>query len=354
MTVKDILKYAISLAVAGGLLWLTFRNIDLGAMFATIQQANPVWIGLYAVVILLAHWSRGIRWSLLLEPVTGQKPSTTNTTLGVLTGYFANLLVPRMGEVTRCGTLNRLEGVPVNVSFGTVVAERIFDVLMLLVIIGLTLVLEFERLSGFIFGFFGQKTGRATNGGATNGWATDGGAGNGGATNGQLLLILGIVAVVGLGLAVWLFNRFRPMLRQNTLYLKVESFAVGLLEGLLSIRKLKQPGVFIFHTVLIWVLYYLSTYVLFFALPQTAGLGPLAALTILMMGSIGMAAPTQGGLGSFNIMVGSALALYGLTQQDGQTLATLMLLSQWVFVILYGGISFLIVLTRRQLPSAVI
>jgi hypothetical protein len=89
-------------------------------------------------------------------------------------------------------------------------------------------------------------------------------------------------------------------------------------------------------------------YVLFFAMPQTAKLGPLAGLTILTMGTIGMAAPTQGGLGAFNILVGSALALYGLSPQDGQTLATLMLLSQWLFVILYGGISFLIVLAKNR------
>ena len=324
---KNILTYTISLAVAGGLLWFVFKDIDLNAMFAAIGQAKWAWIGVYTVVILLAHWSRGVRWSLLLEPVVGHRPSQSDATLAVMTGYFANLLIPRMGEVTRCGTMNRLEGVPVNVSFGTVVAERIFDVLMLLIIIGLTLVLEFGRISELVFGLFAGKN-------------------DSGSRTGLYLLLAVVVGGVLVGL--FLYNKYKEVLRRNALFVKVETFVLGLVEGLLSMRKLRQPGLFIVHTVLIWTLYYLSTYVLFFAMPQTATLGPVAALTILMMGSIGMAAPTQGGLGAFNIMVGSALALYGLTQQDGQTLATLMLLSQWAVVIFFGGLSFLVVLSRRK------
>jgi glycosyltransferase 2 family protein len=331
MKPQDLLKYAVSLAVAGGLLWFVFKDIDLAAMLTTIGRADYRWIGLYGLLSLAAHWSRGIRWGLLLEPVTTHRPSATNTTLAVLTGYFANLLIPRLGEVTRCGTLNRLDGIPVNVSFGTVVAERIFDVLMLLLLIGLTFLLEFGRLSAFFTDFFATKLGLARL-----------------ADNGTGLLLMGGLLVVG-AVVVWFgFRRLQTVLERSPVYLKARQFAVGLLDGLLSVRKLQNPVLFMFHTLLIWTLYYLMTWVLFFAIPRTADLGPLAALTILVMGSIGMAAPTQGGLGSFNIMVGSALVLYGLTTQDGQTLATLMLLSQWAFVILYGGVSFLIVLSRRR------
>lgn len=327
---KNILTYTVSLAVAGGLLWFVFKDIDLNAMFTAIGQANLIWVGVYAVIAMTAHWSRGVRWSLLLEPVTGQRPTQTDALLAVMTGYFANLLIPRMGEVTRCGTLNRLENVPVNVSFGTVVAERIFDVLMLLVVIGLTLVLEFGRLSDLVFGLF---------------------AGKGGSDSRTGLYLLLAVGLAGAVVAWFVYTKYKEALRRNALFVKVETFIFGLIEGLLSVRKLRQPGLFVFHTLLIWTLYYLSMYVLFFAMPQTANLGPLAALTILMMGTIGMAAPTQGGLGAFNIMVGSALVIYGLTQQDGQTLATLMLLSQWAVVIVFGGLSFLIVLNRRKKPE---
>lgn len=332
---KNVLKYLISLAVAGGLLWFVFKDIDLPAMLTAIGQADYRWVAVFGVLTLVAHWSRGVRWGLLMEPVVDQKISQSNLTMAVLTGYFANLLIPRMGEVTRCGTLNRTDDVPVNVSFGTVVAERLFDVLMLLLLIGLTFVLEFNRLSAFLTEFFSSKFNVGTL--QDNSW----------------LLILAVVGLVsGIAGAWWLFNRYKAQLMQNPLLAKVIQFGLGLLDGLLSVRKLRNPGMFVFHTLLIWTMYYATTYVLFFAMPQTAQLGPLAALTILVMGSIGMAAPTQGGLGSFNILVGSALVLYGLTQQDGQTLATLMLLSQWIFVILFGGTSFLIVLARSRRESA--
>ena len=324
---KNILTYVISLAVAGGLLWFVFKDIDLKAMFAAIGQAKLGWVGVYAAILLMAHWVRGLRWGMLLEPVVGHRPTPGDTMLSVLTNYFANLLVPRMGEVTRCGTMNRLEGVPVNVSLGTVVAERIFDVVMLVLVIGLTLVLEFDRISDLVFGIFAKKGGSGSRMG--------------------LFVLLG-VGLAGAVLAWFLYNKYKEGLRKNALFAKVETFALGLIDGLLSVRKLRQPGLFVVYTLLIWLLYYLSTYVLFFAMPQTAGLGLLAGLTILMMGSIGMAAPTQGGLGAFNIMVGSALALYGLTKQDGQTLATLMLLSQWAVTIVFGGIAFLIVLNRKR------
>lgn len=331
---KNSIKYLISLGIAGTLLWFVFKDIDLGAMLTALEQADYRWIAVSGALTLVAHWSRGVRWGLLMEPVVGQRPTQTDTTLAVLTGYFANLLIPRMGEVTRCGTMNRLEGIPVNVSFGTVVAERLIDVLVLLGLIGLTFVLEFNRLSAFFLDLFGTKlSGLQSNG----------------------LLLAGMLAVLaGLGALAWfIFKRFEARLQQNALYQKASAFAVGLLEGLLSVRKLRNPGGFVFHTVLIWTMYYVMSYVLFFAMPQTAGLSPLAGLTILVMGSIGMAAPTQGGLGAFNIMVGSALALYGLSQQVGQTLATLMLLSQWIFVIFYGGIAFLIVLSRGRKQSAI-
>ncbi|MGA0557814.1 lysylphosphatidylglycerol synthase transmembrane domain-containing protein [Larkinella sp. VNQ87] len=331
---KNILKYSLSLGIAAALLWYVFKDIDRVAMFEAFGKADYRWIVVSGLLTIVAHWSRAYRWGLLMEPVLGYRPAPANTTLGVLTGYFANLVVPRMGEVTRCGTLNRLEGVPVNVSFGTVVAERIFDVLMLLVLTGATFLIEFNRLSAFLTDFFASKASRSSTG--SNSW----------------LLVLAVGCLLGLGVMMWFFyNRYKEVLRQKPFYLRVEKFVTGLIEGLLSIRKLKHPGGFIFHTVLIWTLYYFMSYVLFFAMPQTADLGWRAGLTILIMGSLGMAAPVQGGAGAFNILVGAALALYGLSNQDGATLATLMLFSQWFYVVLLGALSFLIVMLKGRSPQ---
>ena len=205
------------------------------------------------IFTIVAAWSRATRWNMLLEPL-GYRPSAFDSTVAVFTGYFANQLIPRAGEVTRCGTLNRLEKVPVNVGFGTVVAERVFDVVTLLFLIGLAFVLEFGRLSNFFMELFGEKLGI--------------GQGSGG----NRIALLGGLAVLGLGFlgaAWWFYRKNAERLRQNSLFAKIEGFVLGLIDGLLSVRKLRNPWLFLFHTILIWTMYLLSSYVCFFVLPES-------------------------------------------------------------------------------------
>ncbi len=332
---KNIVKYIISLAVAGGLMWYVFKDMDLAAMWAKFQNANHSWLILVAIFTIIAAWSRAYRWNMLLEPV-GYTPSSFNSTVAVFTGYFANQLIPRAGEVTRCGTLNRLEKVPVNVSFGTVVAERVFDVVSLLVLIGLAFVLEFGRLSDFFMSLFGEKLGLGQEGGSN-----------------RIVLLAG-VGVIGIGLAVaawWFYRKNAERLRQNALFAKIEGFVLGLVDGLLSIRKLRSPMAFVFHTVLIWVMYFLSSYVCFFVLPESSGLSLLAGLTILIMGGLGMSAPVQGGIGPYHILVSSALVLYGLSKENGLALATYIHGTQMILMLILGGISFIITLVKSPKAS---
>jgi uncharacterized membrane protein YbhN (UPF0104 family) len=331
MTIQNALKYLISLAIAGGLLWFTFHqsHLDAADLWAKISAADYRWVLVSAVLTIFAHWSRAERWRILLEPVVAQRPNSIDATASVLTGYLANLALPRAGEVARCGTLYRLSGVPVNVSFGTVVAERLFDVLMLLILLGVTFMLEFDRLSEFFIDFLGDKLPKGTSGSG--------------------ILLLAGAMLVGLGLLGWfLFKRYQKALGQHPLYQKVSTFLTGLLSGLLSVRKLRKPGMFLFHTVFIWVMYYLMSYTLFFAMPATADLGPLAGLTILVVGSLGMAAPTPGGIGSFHLLVGQVALLYGLTSQDGQVLATFIHGVSTIMIIILGVLSLLVVLLRRN------
>ena len=336
MNIKNILKYLISLSIAGGLLWYTFTqsNLDAGDLWAKISAADMRWVGLSALLTIVAHWSRAERWRLLLAPVVPQRPTSLEATTSVLIGYLANLALPRAGEVARCGTLYRLSDVPVNVSFGTVVAERLFDVLMLLILLAVTFVLEFDRLSQFFIEFLGGKV--------------PGESGRSG-----VLLLVGAVLLGGALLAWFLFHKYRHVLEQQPIYQKISGFAVGLLEGLLSIRKLRRPGAFIFHTMLIWTMYYLTSYTLFFAMPATANLGPLAGLTILVVGTLGMAAPTPGGIGSFHLLVGQVALLYGLTTQDGQILATFIHGVSTLMIIVLGILALLVVLLRgrKNIPN---
>ncbi|MEI7586537.1 lysylphosphatidylglycerol synthase transmembrane domain-containing protein [Runella sp.] len=333
---KNILKYCLSLAIAGGLMWYVFKDMDLAAMWSKFQNANHSWLILVTLFTIIAAWSRAARWNMLLEPL-GYRPSAFDSTVAVFTGYFANQLIPRAGEVTRCGTLNRLEKVPVNVSFGTVVAERVFDVISLLLLIGLAFFLEFGRLSDFFMSLFGEKLGL--------------GQGNG---NSQIVF-LGSLTVVGIGFlaaAWWFYRKNADRLRQNSLFAKIEGFVLGLIDGLLSVRKLRNPGMFVFHTVLIWTMYFLSSYVCFFVLPESSYLTLLAGLTILIMGGLGMSAPVQGGIGPYHILVSSALVLYGLSKENGLALATYIHGTQMILMLILGGISFIITLVKS--PKVVV
>jgi uncharacterized membrane protein YbhN (UPF0104 family) len=330
---KNVLRYTISLVLAGGLIWFVFKDINLSEMLDRFAKSDWRWIAVSCFFLLCAHVTRAWRWGMLMEPL-GHKPGLVNSSVSVFTGYFANYIVPRMGEVTRCGTLYRLEGIPVNQSFGTVVAERIFDVIILILLIGLNFILEFDRLSTFFTDFFQSKIGGS----------------QGGSGSGMLLGILvgGLILVAVTGFILFKNIALRNKLQQNAIIAKIVTFAQGMLEGLLSVRKLRSPGLFILSTLMIWVLYFLISYVLFFCIPETSDLGPLAGLTLLVVGAIGMTAPTQGGIGAYHLLVGNVMVLYGLSQNDGITLATFIHGAQMIFMLIIGALAFLYVLVQNK------
>lgn len=269
---------------------------------------------------------------MLLEPL-GNKPGLSNSFVAVLTGYFANYIFPRMGEVTRAGTLFKLDRVPVNEGFGTVVAERIFDVIVLLFLIALNFFVEFERLSGFFEELIGS---RLPKGGSV--W---------------ILSAAGVVLLAGIFLVWWLWNNqaFRSRLESNALAKRAVVFIEGMLEGLLSIRKLRNPGLFILSTSLIWIGYFYASYVLFFCIPETSELGWKAGLTVLVIGALGMVVPAQGGIGVYHLLVGNVMVLYGLSQKDGITLATFIHGSQMILTLFVGALAFLIVMLKGRRES---
>ena len=326
---KKALQYLISLTIAGGLLWFVFKDVDINALFETFSEADYRWVALSGALALIAHWSRAYRWKLMLQPI-GYNPSAYKTMLAVLIGYAVNLVLPRAGELARCGSLQKLEGVPFEKSFGAVVAERLVDVLILLLLIGLNLLLEFDRISGFFFELIGDKF-----------------------DNTALLGGIAIVGVLLILLCILLFRKYKSKIEQLAFYQKVSSIVSGLWSGFTSIKNLKNPAPFIGHTVLIWIMYYCMTYALCFALPETASLSPLAGLTILVMGTIGMAAPTIGGIGSYHFLVGKIVALYGINAQIGITLATFLHSMMGVlFVLLFGFIAFILTFVVKKTDSS--
>ena len=323
-TFKNVVKYSISLAIAVGLLWLVFHNMDAATIMAKLREVRYQWVILAVLVFITSHVIRAYRWNLMLGPLGYRRLTTFRTLLAVLVGYFANLIIPRMGEVTRCGVLRQLEKVPVTTSLGTVVAERLVDLASLLFLMAALFLIEFQRLSDFITGFWQEKVS---------------GLGE------SVFSIYVFVGIAGVGLlALYLVGRvYQHKLKQNALFQKVRALVREVLRGVSSIGKIEKKGQFWLATASMWTMYFLMSYVVFFAIPETAALEISAGLSVLVMGSLGMAAPVQGGFGTFHALVSGVLMLYGVSQSDGVLFATLVHGMQTISFILLGAFAFFMV-----------
>lgn len=295
---------------------------------AKLREANYSWIVLSIVLSIISHLFRAFRWNILLKPA-GYAPTLFRTFWAVMVGYLANLVVPRMGEVTRCGVLRKTDEVPMTVSLGTVVAERIIDFLTLMVLVVVGFVIEFERLNEFLTGFIYDRA----------------------ALVGDNLFSLYIIAgiAVAILLVVFIIVRiFRKKIQKHPFFLKMKSFIREMISGITSIRRINQKGAFWFSTFVIWLMYFLMSYVVIFALESTSSLGLGAGIALLIMGGLGMAAPVQGGIGTFHALVAAVLVLYGINEADGQVFAFILHTSQTISVIFVGSISLIISLVIRK------
>ncbi len=315
--VKAVLQYIVLLAIAGVLIWFSLRGLVVGEgenkfdfLWNTYRQADQFWLWAMAAVALVSHIIRAERWRMLLAP-SGNHIGLANSFLSLMIGYLVNLVVPRGGEVSRCYNLYKLEKTPVEISFGTVVVERIIDVICLLALIGLAFVIEWDKLMGFLDTLPIGKTGAAI-----PSW-----------------VYVAVVGAAGLAVLIYLF-------RKNE---KLQKLWAGFKEGLISVFKLRQKALFITYSVLIWVLYFITSYCVIKAFPQTAELGFSAVLTLFALGSIAMAVPLPGGTGSYHTIVPLGLtALYHLPKADAIAFVFIFHAWQTLLMIVAGVICLLI------------
>lgn len=324
----DFLKYALLFGVSVLLMGFALKGIDFQLLKAHLKETNFYWLSLSLLVALAGFLSRAYRWKMQLQPFDA-RIRFADTYHATMIGYLANLVLPRMGEVFRCSVLKRNNNIPVEASFGTVITERLLDMVMLLSLTGVALWIEFDRLNAFFLDLLNDKY-RSVQQFKT-----------------LLFLFGGLVIAGGLAVFIILFF-FLSSLRENRFFRKVVSLVKGFLAGIFSIAKLENKWAFIGHTLFIWLSYYLMGYLAFFALPATAQLSPVAALTVLVMGSYGMSVPVQGGIGVFHIMVRSALLLYGVSREAGMAFALINHTSQTLLVVILGGISFVMSLSRKK------
>lgn len=313
------------------MLWYVYRDLSIESLLFQFENINYYWIALSIVMALISHYLRAYRWNILLQPL-GYNLKTSRTFIAVMVGYFANNLVPRLGEVTRCGILKKNDGVAMTSAFGSVVAERALDLITLIFIATITFFIEFDKLNQFIVDNFQDKIP------------------NNDSVNGLILTGFGIILAIGIVFLI-LFKLFREKLHRNSLYLKIRQFIKELLDGFLSIKKIDNQFGFWASTIGIWLLYYGMLIVVFFAFPPTSNLSFLAGLTLLIMSGLGMSAPVQGGIGVFHILVSSMLVLYGVSAEDGKIFALVAHTTQFTTIMFFGGISFIISVFMKFRPS---
>lgn len=322
-----VLQVLFAFGLGGLIIYLSLKNLTVSeknSILESFKSAHYIWVVIAILIGILSHLIRAARWKLLLSPLN-YNPSLLNTFYAVMVGYFANLGIPRAGEVFRCSVLYKQEQIPVNKSFGTVIVERSLDFIVFLGLFLLTLLIEFKKINQYVNDRVLSKLSNSANSQSI--------------FSSKLFFLL--IAAAFLFLAILLF---RKQILKTKIGNKVFQFALGIWEGLKSIAKIEKPWLFIGYTILIWVCYFLMVYLCFYSLAATSDLGLFAGLSVMVLGSIGIMV-TPGGIGLYPVIAAETLLLYGIESSTGVGLALgwISWSAQTIMILVFGSISLLIV-----------
>ena len=320
----DVLKYTFGLGLAAVLIYFAYKDQDWATTWATLKGSNFWWLLPAAFFGFLAHYIRGARWAMLIK-AAGYQTSAQNAFWATGVGYAANNVVPRLGELTRCTMLVQSDRVPFFASAGTVVTERIIDVLTLGLL--LLLVAAFE-LDGLL-AYFEQATG------------------NGSASQSNIGLYLGIVAVLG-GVGLVAVYLFRKPLLATAIGQKVWGIIQTVVGAMLSIRKLKRAWLFVVYTIAIWLCYILFAWIWLQGFSEDHHFTFYTGFLIVSMGAIGMAVPTPGGIGPYHNVAKFTFVMIGLSPATGATLAIFLHTPQYLTGFLVGIVGYLVLLFQKR------
>ena len=295
----------------------------LDKIWTDFLSVKPVWIIMACLAFMVSNLSRAARWKQMLDPM-GFRVNYWNGFWSIMLGYFANLGFPRIGEVIRGGTLTRYEKIPLEKTMGTIVADRVIDVVSFGIMLCLALIFEFDKLWSYLkVGLIDQLKGSGQN----------------------IYIWLGLGAFVLIALALY---QFREKLYALGFVMKIRNIVVGFWEGLKSVRHVRKPLPFILHSINIWFMYYLMTYLTFLAFAPTASLGLSVALLVFVFGSLGMIIPAPGGMGSYQGLVALGVSLYGVSMADGFSYANINFFSIQIFCNIFFGMMALFILPVKN------
>jgi len=284
------LKILVPLALGGFIIWYYWNKLEaegeLDNLFGAFQEAHYGWIAFSLIFAVISHLSRAWRWNYLLEPL-GHKPRFKSNFFAVMAGYLINMAVPRAGEAARATYLTRSDRIPFSHSFGTIAAERVVDLVILLIICAVTFFMQYGVMKGYVDEKLAESAANADPNAMTIG---------------AKLLILGVVGLVGL---VVLFF----VIKKTAFGAKLKNFIKELLKGLKSVFTMKKKWLFLLHTAIIWACYLIMFYVCFFAFGNTSELPIKSLFAAFVLGSFGIIL-VPGGIGAYPVLVSEAVALY--------------------------------------------
>ncbi len=298
----------VPLLLGFGLIYYQYTTLsvdELNKIKSCFQQADYFYIFLSLFIALFGYWARAYRWKYSLQHL-GYQTDFKNDLMSVCVSYFMNLTIPRSGEITRAALLKRYEKVPFDKGFGTIVAERIVDLLIFLIFVGLAFVLQFEKLYNFIKGKIAFEK----------------------------IILFGIAGVI-LGiifLIIWIYAEWN-------IIKKLKNKLSGLIEGMSSILKMKDKWKYIFFSFFIWFTYLLMFYVTIFALPETSNITFDIVIMGFIFGSLAVGF-TNGGLGAYPLAIAMIFSLYGISNDIGTAFGWLVWTSQTILTIVLGLLSY--------------
>jgi uncharacterized membrane protein YbhN (UPF0104 family) len=310
---KQVIQYLLIFAIGGFFLYFVFKGIAWQELRSKLSGANYYWIALGMLTGVFSHWVRAWRATALYKPL-GFSVSTLRSFYAVMVGYMMNYIIPRAGELSRCAVLNKTDDLPVQKSLGTVITERIVDMVILLLLLALVFFMNVDLIMNYISGQLQSRGGNTGSGYKL-----------------ILLVVLGLMAVAG-----WLvFKKFST----HPILLKVKTILTGFVEGLLTIRAVANPMLFVFQSIVIWLCYVLMMYFCLFAMDATASLTFMNTLVVFAIGTIGMIIPAPAaGAGTYHFAVMQSLLFFGVAEGDGIAYATLVHGVQMIVLIAIGAL----------------
>lgn len=303
----NYIKILLPLFIGAGLVWYLFTEvITPKKLLEYFKDANYWWISLALFFGMLSHLSRAYRWNFMLEPM-GFKPRFINSALAVLIGYFVNLALPRAGEVSRASVMAKYENIPFEKGIGSIVMERITDLVMIFLIIGITLLIEFDFIVDLVNKNF----------------------------NPSKIFILLLICLIG-----GLFFYKYVQKSKTSIAVKIKKFFKSIIEGLTSIFRMKKKGAFIFHTLFIWAMY---IFMFWATIPAIEGLDvPFGGILVGFIAGAFSIAATNGGIGLYPLAVAGAFVLFDVDEEPSIAFGSVMWAAQTAMIIIFGGFSFLV------------